>query len=174
MENRKTLFTEQEIKARIKQLAKNITHDYRGKNILAIGVLKGACIFFADIVRLIEIPITMDFIIASSYIQKESSGDIKVHHPIGETVKDKDVLLIEDIVDTGFTLKYLIKMITEKTPKSLKVCALLDKTEKRQVEVPIDYVGFRIPDLFVVGYGMDYENKFRNNPHITTLDKEGR
>lgn len=171
MDDLKPLFTEQEIKARIKQLAKEITRDYKGKDFLAVGVLKGACIFFTDLVRLIEMPLTVDFIVASSYIKRESSGNIQVHHKMEEQVKDKDVLIIEDIVDTGFTSKYLMEMIAERMPKSLKLCALLDKAERRQVEVPIDYIGFKIPDLFVVGCGMDYENKFRNIPYITILDK---
>ncbi|MBN4078149.1 hypoxanthine phosphoribosyltransferase [Nitrospina gracilis] len=172
MDDREPLFNEQEIKVRVAQLAKEITRDYEGRNILAIGVLKGSCMFFADIVRLIELPVTMDFIIASSYTQKESSGKIKMDHKTGESVKGKDVLIIEDIVDTGLTIKYIMEILAEEKPISLKVCALLDKKEKRQVDVPIDYVGFKIPDLFVVGYGMDYENKYRNIPHITTLDKK--
>lgn len=172
MDDWKPLFTEQEIKTKVKQLAKKITSDYKHKDCLVIGVLKGACMFFSDLMRLIEIPVTVDFIIASSYNKKESLGDIQVHYKMRETVKDKDVLIIEDIVDTGFTIKYLMEMMAEKMPRSVKVCVLLDKKERRQVEVPLDYVGFEIPDLFVVGYGMDYENKFRNIPYITTFDKK--
>lgn len=166
----KPLFTEDEIKTRIKELAKQITNDYKNSDLLVIGVLKGACIFFSDIIRHIKIPIAVDFIIASSYIKKESSGSVKVHYDIRENVENKDVLIIEDIVDTGLTLDYLIKEISLKEPKSIKVCALLDKKERRKVEVPIDYIGFDIPDLFIIGYGIDYENQFRNLPYITVFN----
>ncbi len=136
-----------------------------------MGVLKGAGIFFSDLMRMIDLPMAVDFIIASSYVKSESSGDVQIHYDARETIEDKDVLIVEDIVDTGFTLKYLVDMIANKSPRSLKICALLNKNGRRQVEVPLDYVGFEIPNLFVVGYGMDYENKFRNLPYIKKIAK---
>jgi hypoxanthine phosphoribosyltransferase len=120
---------------------------------------------------MIELPMAVDFIVASSYVKSESSGEVQIHYDARESIEGKDVLIVEDIVDTGFTAKYLVDMIADKSPRSLKVCALLDKKERRRVEVPLDYVGFEIPNLFVVGYGMDYENKFRNLPDIKILEK---
>ncbi len=169
----KPLFTEEEIKTRIKQLAEQITIDYKDKDLIAIGVLKGACVFFSDLIRHINMPLAVDFIIASSYVKKESSGNIKIHYDIRETIEGKDVLLIEDIVDTGITIDYLVKEISLKNPNSIKVCALLDKKDRRKVEAPIDYIGFDIPDLFIIGYGIDYENQYRNLPYITVYDSEG-
>jgi hypoxanthine phosphoribosyltransferase len=170
----KPLFTEHEIRVRTQEIAEKITDDYKDKDILALGVLKGACIFFSDLMRMIDLPMAVDFIIASSYIKSESSGDVQTHYDVRETIEGKDVLIVEDIVDTGFTVKYLVDMIAKKSPRSLKVCALLDKKDRRRVEVPLDYVGFEIPNLFVVGYGMDYENKFRNLPFIKIIDKKDR
>lgn len=167
----KPLFPEQEIKVRIKELAETITNDYKGEEVLVIGILKGACIFHSDLIRLLDLPVTVDFIVASSYIKSESSGNVQIHYDMREPVKDRAVLIVEDIVDTGFTVKHLIDQIASKSPKSIKVCALLDKKDKRRVEVPLDYVGFEIPDLFVVGYGMDYDNQFRNLPFITVIEK---
>jgi hypoxanthine phosphoribosyltransferase len=152
-------------------MAGKITDDYKDKDVLALGVLKGACIFFSDLMRMIDLPMAVDFIIASSYVKSESSGDVQIHYDVRETIEGKDVLIVEDIVDTGFTVKYLVDMIADKSPRSLKVCALLDKKDRRRVEVPLDYVGFEIPNLFVVGYGMDYENKFRNLPDIKIIEK---
>lgn len=170
MKSLKPLFSEQEIRTRVQQIAEVITNDYKGKDVLVVGVLKGACIFFSDIIRLIDLPFSIDFIIASSYVKTESSGDIQISYSIKETVENRDVLIIEDIIDTGLTVKFLIDLIAQRTPKSIKVCALLNKKDRRQVEVPLDYVGFEIPDLFVVGYGMDYENRFRNLPTVKVIE----
>ncbi len=170
MNNLKPLFSENEIRVRVQEIADEINRDYQSKDVLVVGVLKGACIFFSDLIRLIDLPIQVDFIIASSYVKNKSSGEVQIHNKVNETIKDKDVLIVEDIVDTGLTTSYLIKMISEKKPKSLKVCALLDKKEGRKVEVPIDYIGFEISNQFVVGYGMDHENKFRNIPYIAVLE----
>lgn len=167
----KPFLTVEQIQKKNRELADRISNDYEGKNLLAIGVLKGAFIFFSDIVRMIRIPLSIDFLIASSYLKSDSSGEIKLHYDIREEIADKDILLIEDIVDTGITLNYLRERILQRGPKSLRICTFLDKKGRRQVDVPIDYVGFVIPDEFVVGYGLDYDNKFRNLPYISTFRK---
>jgi hypoxanthine phosphoribosyltransferase len=160
------LFTQEEIQTRVKELGKEISRDFANKDVLALGVLKGACIFFSDLIRSIETPLAIDFFIASSYEKTKSSGNLEIHYEKKETAKDKDVLIIDDIVDTGLTLSLLKKQILKENPRSVKLCTLLDKKERREVELEVDYVGFEIPDLFVVGYGMDYKNKFRNLPFI--------
>jgi hypoxanthine phosphoribosyltransferase len=167
----KPFLTVEQIQKKVKALADLISEDYEGKNLLAVGILKGAFIFFSDIVRMIRTPLAVDFIIASSYIKSETTGAVELHYDIREDVTDKDVLLIEDIVDTGVTLNYLRERILMKGPRSLKICAFLDKTARREVDVPLDYVGFRINNEFVVGYGLDYDNKFRNLPYISVLKK---
>ena len=167
----KPFLTVEQIQNKNRELADRISNDYEGKDLLAVGVLKGAFIFFSDIVRMIRIPLSIDFLIASSYLKTDSSGEIKLHYDIREEIANKDVLLIEDIVDTGITLNYLRERILQKGPKSLRICTFLNKKGRRQVDVPIDYVGFVIPDEFVVGYGLDYNNKFRNLPYISTFRK---
>jgi len=167
----KPLFNSQEIQAKVKELADRITKDYSGKELLAVGILKGAYMFFSDLVRAIEVPLTLDFIIASSYIKTETSGEVKMYYDIRENIPDKHVLLIDDIVDTGITLNYIRERVLARSPQSVKVCAFLDKKEKREVEIPLDYVGFEIPNEFVVGYGLDYDNKFRNLPYISIFKK---
>jgi hypoxanthine phosphoribosyltransferase len=161
----------EQIQNKNRELADRISDDYEGKNLLAIGILKGAFIFFSDLVRLIKIPLSIDFLIASSYLKSDTSGEIKLHCDIREEIADKDVLLIEDIVDTGITLNYIRERILQKEPKSLRICTFLDKKARRQVDVPLDYIGFEIPDEFVVGYGLDYDNKFRNLPYISIFKK---
>jgi hypoxanthine phosphoribosyltransferase len=167
----KPLFNSQEIQAKVKDLADRITKDYSGKELLAVGILKGAYMFFSDLVRAIEVPLTLDFIIASSYVKTETSGEVKMYYDIRENIPDKHVLLIDDIVDTGITLNYIRERVLARCPQSVKVCAFLDKKEKREVDIPLDYVGFEIPNEFVVGYGLDYDNKFRNLPYISIFKK---
>jgi hypoxanthine phosphoribosyltransferase len=167
----KPFLTVEQIQKKNRELADRISNDYEGKDLLAVGVLKGAFIFFSDLVRMIRIPLSIDFLIASSYLKSDSSGEIKLHYDIREEIADKNILLIDDIVDTGITLNYLRERILQKEPKSLRICAFLDKKGRRQVDVPIDYVGFVIPNEFVVGYGLDYDNKFRNLPYISTFKK---
>jgi hypoxanthine phosphoribosyltransferase len=166
------LFSEEQIQAKVKQLAAMISEDYSGKDLLVVGILKGAFMFFSDIVRHLDIPITLDFIIASSYVKSESSGEIKIHYDVKGDISDRHVLLIEDIVDTGVTLNHIRERILSRTPKTLKICSFLDKKERRVTEVPLDYVGFVIPNEFVVGYGLDYDNKFRNLPYISVFKKK--
>ena len=167
----KPYLTVEQIQKKNMQLAGRISNDYEGRNLLAVGILKGAFMFFSDLVRLIRIPLSIDFMVASSYMKTDTSGEVKLHYDMTEDVRDKDVLLIEDIVDTGITLNYIRERLLMKGPRSLKICTLLDKKERRQVEVPLDYIGFEIPGEFVVGYGLDYDNKFRNLPYISIFKK---
>jgi hypoxanthine phosphoribosyltransferase len=166
------LLTEEQIQRRIKIMAEQISLDYRNKDFIAIGLLKGAFIFFADILRKIKFPVTIDFMIASSYEKTKSTGEIKIHSHIRENIAGKDVLLIDDIVDTGLTLSAIRQHILALKPQSLKICVLLDKRERRIKEVPLDYVGFEIPEEFVVGYGLDYENHYRNLPYISVFKEK--
>jgi hypoxanthine phosphoribosyltransferase len=168
----KPLLTTRQIQEKIQELAQRISRDYAGKDLLAVGILKGAFMFFSDIVRAIEVPLTLDFIIASSYMKTDSLGQVKVYYDIREDMTDKHVLLIDDIVDTGITLNHIRERVLTKCPKSLKICTFLDKKERREVEIPIDYAGFEIPNEFVVGYGLDYDNKFRNLPYISIFKKK--
>ena len=167
----KPLFTTEQIQDRVKNLAEKISRDYADKDIVAVGILKGAFMFFSDLVRAIQVPLTIDFIVASSYLKTDTTGEVKVHCDIKEDISDKDVLLIEDIIDSGTTLNYIRERVLARSPKSLKLCVLLDKRERRIVDVPLDYVGFEIPNEFVVGYGLDYDNKFRNLPYIAIFKK---
>jgi hypoxanthine phosphoribosyltransferase len=167
----KPLLTSLQIQTKVNELAQMISRDYSGKELLAVGILKGAFMFFSDIVRSIEIPLTIDFIIASSYMKSETTGEVKIYYDTREDVSDKHVLLIDDIVDTGITLNQIRERILSRSPKSLKICTFLDKSERREVDVPIDYVGFVIPNHYVVGYGLDYDNKFRNLPYISIFKK---
>lgn len=167
----KPLFTVEQIQNRVSELADRISEDYEGKNLLAVGILKGAFMLYSDLVRAIRIPLTVDFIIASSYMKTETTGEVKVYYDIREDITDKDVLLIEDIVDSGITLNHIRERILARRPRSLKICAFLDKKERRVVDVPVDYTGFEIPNVFVVGYGLDYDNRFRNLPYISIFKK---
>lgn len=161
------LISEEEIEKRINELAKEISQDYQGQSIHTVSVLKGATIFSSDLIRKLEIPVTIDFIGVSSYGQStESSGIVRIIKDLDETVEEKHVLLIEDIVDTGLTLKYIQELLMSRKPKSLKTCVLLNKPDRRKVEVKVDYVGFTIPNEFVVGYGLDFDGKLRNLPFI--------
>lgn len=168
----KPLFTTRQIQAKVKELAARISEEYKGKDLLVVGILKGAFMFFSDIVRNIEIPLTIDFIIASSYIKTDTSGQVKVFYDIKGDLSEKHVLLIEDIVDTGVTLNQIRERILSRGPKSLKICAFLDKKERRLVEVPMDFTGYAIPNYFVVGYGLDYDNRYRNLPYISIFKKK--
>jgi len=165
------LITEKEIKEKIEELGKKITEDYKGKDLVFIGVLRGAVVFMADLARAISIPMIFDFIAISSYgAATESSGVVRILKDLDETIEGKDVLVVEDIVDTGLTLDYLLRILKSRKPSSLKVCTLLNKNARRKVKVKVDYSGFDIPNKFVVGYGLDYEGKFRNIPYVFTLN----
>ena len=164
--------TVEEIQRRVRELAEKISSDYAGREILAVGILKGSFMFFADIVRLIQVPMNIDFLVASSYIRTKTTGDVKIHADVREAIEGKHVVLIEDIVDTGLTMKYLKELLMKRNPASLKVCAFLDKRANRKVNLQVDYVGYVIPDHFVVGYGLDYENRYRNLPYIAIFKKD--
>lgn len=166
------LFTTRQIQAKVKELADRISGDYSGKEILVVGILKGSFMFFSDIVRAIKVPLTLDFIVASSYVKTETSGEVKIYYDIREDISDKDVLLIDDIIDSGITLNQIRERILSRCPRSLKICIFLDKKERRMVDVPVDYVGFEIPNEYVVGYGLDYDGKYRNLPYISIFKKK--
>ena len=165
------LISREEISQVVTRLASEITHDYRGKPLLLIGVLKGAFVFMADLVRQLGLPVEVDFIRLSSYgAARESSGKVKVVQGLKTPVKGRDVLVIEDIVDTGITISFLLDYLRRKKPASLKLCALTDKLSRRQVPVSIDYLGFTVPDKFIVGYGLDFDEKFRYLPDICSME----
>jgi hypoxanthine phosphoribosyltransferase len=168
----KPLLTVEQIKDKISDLADRISRDYADKEVLAVGILKGSFMFFADLIRALRMPVTLDFIIASSYLRTSTTGEVKIHCDLREEIAERHVLLIDDIIDTGISLNYLRERILSKCPASLKLCVLLDKKERRIVDVPIDYVGFEIPNEYVVGYGLDYENKYRNLPYVAIFKKK--
>ncbi|MBI5197834.1 MAG: hypoxanthine phosphoribosyltransferase [Nitrospirae bacterium] len=169
----KPLITQQSIQRRIKELGVKISDDYEGREILLVGILKGAYTFFADLSRAIQVPVRIDFMLVSSYGPRaRTSGVVKTISDLTAEVKGRDVLLVEDIVDSGLTLGFLLKKLRTKKPRSLRVCALLDKAERRKLDVPLDYVGFTIPNRYVVGYGLDYQDRYRNLPYIAVLDVE--
>jgi hypoxanthine phosphoribosyltransferase len=166
----RVLISRQEIEAMVKKLAAEISEHYRDKSPLLVGILKGSFIFMADLVRLIDFPLEVDFVRLSSYGHgKESSGEVKVVHELSTPVEGRDVLVVEDIVDTGRSVAFLMDYLKKKEPASLKLCVLTDKPSRRQVPVTIDYPGFTVPDKFLVGYGLDWDEKYRNLPDICTL-----
>ena len=168
----KPIITQEEMRKRIKELGLRIAKDYQDKDLLMIGVLKGAFAFFADLARAVPLPLRVDFLIVASYgDKKKSSGKVKILTDVSQELKGQDVLVVEDIVDSGMTLSFLKKKILSRKPNSLRFCALLDKPQRRLKDVEIDYVGFTIPNKYVVGYGLDYQNKYRNLPYIAVLDK---
>lgn len=161
------LFTEQEIAARVAELGTQITGDYSERNLLVVGVLTGASIFLCDLVRQIRLPLAIDFMTVSSYgASTRSSGVVRILKDLEAPVEGKDILLIEDICDTGLTLAYLLEYLRGRGPASLRSCAFLDKPERRLRPVSVDYVGFTIPNAFVVGYGLDYDQLYRNLPYV--------
>ena len=164
------LFTREQIAARVAELGRQITRDFAGEPVLLVGVLKGAAIFLSDLPRQIQLDSSFDFIAVSSYEnERQSSGEIKLLKDIDQSVEDKSIILVEDILDTGLTLSYLKKMFLARHPRALRVAALLDKRCCRQQPVHADYTGFEIPDVFVVGYGMDFSEHYRNLPDICVL-----
>ena len=167
------IVTQEEMRARIRELGKQITTDYAGKDFVLVGVLKGAFAFYADLARAIRIPMRVDFLMATSEGGRtKTAGKVKLVTELTEDIKDKDVLLVEDIVDSGLTVQYLIKALAKKKPRSIKVCTLLSKPDRRTIDVTLDYVGFKIPSKYVIGYGLDYQQKYRNLPYLAVLDME--
>lgn len=169
----KMLYTREQIAQRVAELGEEITRDYTGQAVILIGVLKGATIFLSDLARKIELETTFDFLGTSSYGNGTShSGEVRLNKDLDESVAGKNVILVEDILDTGLTLTYLKQLIDAHKPKSMRVAALLDKPSRRKVPIQGDYVGFQIPNEFVVGYGMDYCERYRNLPDIAILPAE--
>ena len=167
------LVTDEQIKERTAQLARQIDEDYRGKDLVLVCVLKGGVLFLADLMRQLTIPHAIDFMATSSYgSSTESSGVVRILKDLDSPIEGRHVLIVEDIIDTGLTLNYLLRILEERKPASLRVCTLLNKPSRRKVEVPIDYIGFDIPNAFVVGYGLDYGQLYRNLPFVGVLKPE--
>lgn len=165
------LITAEEIGRIVKRLANEISEDYRDKYPLLLGILKGSFVFMADLVRHLEIPVEIDFIRLSSYgSSKVSSGKVRVVHGLNSKVGGRDIIIVDDIVDTGLATSFVIDYLNRRKPASVKVCALLDKTSRRQADVPVDYLGVRVPNRFVVGYGLDYDERFRDLPDIRVVE----
>jgi hypoxanthine phosphoribosyltransferase len=165
------LFSEEEVDARIRQMGEQISRDYAGREVHLICVLKGGSFFMCELAKRITVPVYLDFMSVSSYgSETKSSGVVKIVKDLDAPLAGKDVIVVEDIVDTGHTLSYLLEMLKGREPASLKLCTLLDKPDRREVEVPVDYTGFVIPDKFIVGYGLDYDQKYRNLPYIGTVE----
>ncbi len=167
------MFNKEEIAKIVERLGKEISQDYAGEEIFAVGILKGAVVFFSDLVRQIDVPVRMDFMIASSYgNSSKTSGTVKIMKDLDFDIAGRHVMIIEDIVDSGLTMQYLMEVLRTRKPKSIKLCALLSKPSRRQTEVQIDYCGANVPDEFLVGYGLDYAGKYRNLPCIGVLKHE--
>lgn len=167
----RVIISEADIKTRVKALGDTITHDYLdSERLLLLGLLRGSVVFITDLMREIRRDITMDFMSVSSYNKSESSGFVRIDSDHKTNIRGWDVILIDDIVDTGYTIRTVQKLLLDREPRSLKVCALLDKPERHKVDIDIDYLGFSIPDYFVVGYGLDYDEKGRNLPYIASID----
>jgi len=166
----KPFISERRLQARVRALGRAIRADHRGRDLILVGILKGSFIFMADLARAIEIPLACDFLRVSSYGSGTvSNGRIKMEFDLSHPVKGKDVVVVEDIVDTGWTLNHVLRELRAKRPRSLKLAALLHKPERTRVPVPIDYLGFTIPDRFVVGYGLDFDGRYRNLRHIAVM-----
>ena len=169
----RVLLSEEEVDERIKAIGEQISKDYEGKQIHMICVLKGGTFFMCELAKRISVPVSLDFMAVSSYgSDTKSSGVVKIVKDLDEAIQGKDVLVVEDIVDSGRTLSYLMEMLRDRKPASLKLCTLLDKPDRRVIDVPVDYTGFQIPDEFVVGYGLDYDQKYRNLPYIGIVSFE--
>ena len=169
----KVLVSEEEVNERIKTLGKQISENYAGKQIHMICVLKGGVFFMCELAKRISVPVSLDFMQVSSYGDAtESSGIVRIKKDLDDTMENKEVIIVEDIIDSGRTLHYLIPVLKQRNPKSIRLCALLNKPDRREVEVQIDYLGFDIPDEFVVGYGLDYAQKYRNLPFIGVVEPD--
>lgn len=163
----KVLISEEDVVKRIKEIGAKITADYAGKNVHLICVLKGGSFFMCELAKRIDLPLSIDFMSVSSYGgDTKSSGVVKIVKDLDESISGKDVIVVEDIVDSGRTLSYLLDLLKDRKPASLRLCTLLDKPDRRVVDVDVEYTGFKIPDTFVVGYGLDYDQVYRNLPYI--------
>ncbi len=168
----RVLITEEQIRNRIKELGQQLTADYEGKNPIFVGVLKGVVVFFSDMIRAVPIPSQIDFMAVSSYSGASSTGVIKMKQDLTADITGRHVVILEDILDSGLTLKHTVEYLKTKNPASVKICTFLDKPEGRKADIEADYVGFTVPNLFVVGYGLDYDEKFRNLPYVGILKPE--
>lgn len=167
------LIDEASIRKRVKELGQEITEDYEGKELMLVGILKGAVIFMAELAQNIDIPVKMDFMAVSSYGQSSiSTGEVRINKDLDYSVENKDLLIIEDIIDTGYTLSYLVDNLKKRGARSVKICTFLDKPERRKVDMKVDYMGFEVPDDFIVGYGLDYAEMYRNLPYVAALKEE--
>jgi hypoxanthine phosphoribosyltransferase len=167
------LITAEQIQNKVHDLGEKISRDYEGEDLLMVGILKGAFIFLADLVRMISIPVHLDFLGVASYgTGTESSEEVKVFKDLNQPVSGRNILIVDDIIDSGLTTEYLLRLLTVRQPMSVKICTLLSRLSRRRAEISIDYVGFEIPDYFVVGYGMDYSEEYRNLPEIHLLKDE--
>jgi len=169
----KPIVTQEQMRARIREMGRQISADYAGKDLVLVGVLKGAYAFYADLARAIRIPIRVDFlVVTTSGGQGKTAEKAKVLTKLTENIRGKDVLLVEDIVDSGLTAQQLLNTLAKKKPRSLNLCALLSKQECRVVDIHVEYVGFKVPNQYIVGYGLDYRQKYRNLPYLAVLDKK--
>ncbi|MDE7266408.1 MAG: hypoxanthine phosphoribosyltransferase [Lachnospiraceae bacterium] len=170
-EHVRVMLTEKEVNARIQALGEEISRDYAGKSVHLVCVLKGGSFFMCELAKRITVPVSIDFMSVSSYGKDtKSSGVVKIIKDLDESLKDKEVIVVEDIIDSGRTLSYLMELLSQREPKSLSLCTLLDKPSRRVVDVEVNYTGFDIPDEFVVGYGLDYNQKYRNLPYIGVVE----
>lgn len=169
----RVLLTQDQIAEKVKQMGKQISKDYAGKNLILVGILKGSLVFMADLMRAITIPVTIDFMMVSSYgTNSKSTGHVKILKDLDYEVKDKDILFVEDIIDSGVTLSYLHELMRLRGAEGVKLCTLLNKPDRRKVDIEVDYCGFDIPDEFVVGYGLDFAERYRNLPYLGILKRE--
>ena len=168
----RVLLSQEQIQTRVEEMGRQIAWDYRGKNPAMVCILKGAVMFYTDLLRALPIPLTMDFMAVSSYNGTTSTGAVKINKDLSEDIAGRHIIIVEDILDSGNTLSYLTKIMSARGPASIRIVTLLDKPERRTADVEADYVGFTIPDAFVVGYGLDYDQKYRNLPYIGVLKPE--
>jgi hypoxanthine phosphoribosyltransferase len=166
------LVSQGDLQRRVRELGVEISRDYQGKELFLVGVLKGAVFFLSDLMRAIEVPCEVDFMAVASYgSSTDSSGVVRILKDLDATIEGKDVLIVEDIIDSGLTLSYLLRTLRAREPRSLEVCALLTKPERREVDLPIRYTGFEIPNKFVIGYGLDHAERYRNLPYVAVLQE---
>ena len=166
------LVSQEDLERRVRELGVEISRDYDGKDLFLVGVLKGAVFFLSDLMRAIEVPCEVDFMAVASYgSSTDSSGVVRILKDLDATIEGKDVLIVEDIIDSGLTLSYLLRTLRAREPRSLEVCALLTKPERREVDLPIRYTGFEIPNKFVIGYGLDHAERYRNLPYVAVLQE---
>lgn len=170
---KEVLVSEEDIRSKVKELGKQITEDYKGEDLLLVGILKGAVIFMSELAQNIKFPVEMDFMAVSSYGKSSvSTGEVRIIKDLDFSVENRNLLIIEDIIDTGYTLSYLIDNLKKRGAKSVKVCTLLDKPDRRKADIHVDYLGFIVPDEFIVGYGLDYSEQYRNLPYVAALREE--